>query len=224
MSLSSWAGKSAEPSMLVNVPRLMIAYYTHRPDPAVPEPGVVFGTSGHRGSAFEHSFNAAHILAMSRPSACTVSRIISMDRFSWASTCMRCRRRPLPLPLKSWRQTGFNYNPPHGDPADTHVTDWLQRQANAILSYDLKGVKRLLFERAQRASTTHRYNYMDADIDDLMSVLDIEALRNANLNLGVDPLGGSGVHHWERISDPYQLPLTVVNDAVDPTFRFMSLD
>jgi phosphoglucomutase len=118
----------------------------------------------------------------------------------------------------------FKYNPPHGDPADTRVTDWIQTQANAILSHDLKGAKRLLFEEAQRASTTHRYNYMDVYIGDLVSVLDMEALRSANLNLGMVPLGGVGVQYWERIRDQYQLPLTVVNDAVDPTFRFMSLD
>jgi phosphoglucomutase len=119
---------------------------------------------------------------------------------------------------------GFKYNPPHGGPAETHVTDWIQTQANALLSDDLKGVKRLPFERAQRAPTTRRHDYMAAYIGDLSSVVDLEVLRGSNLHLGVDPLAGAGVHYWGLIGERYRLPLTVVNDAVDPTFRFMTLD
>jgi phosphoglucomutase len=104
------------------------------------------------------------------------------------------------------------------------VTDWIQTQANALLTHDFRGVKRLPFERTQRASTTHPYDYMDAYIGDHASVVDLEVLRSANLALRVDPLGGAGVLYWGLISDRYKLPLTVVNEAVDPTFRFMTLD
>ena len=273
MSLNPWAGKPAEPSMLVNVPRLLTAYYTYRPDLAVYGHGVAFGTSGHRGSAFEHSFNEAHILAMSQ-TICLYrqqaqidgplflgidTHALSQSAFASALEVLAANGVEVmideqggytPTPVISHailrhnqgrtsgladgivitpshnppEDGGFKYNPPHGGPADTHVTDWIQAQANALLSHDLKGVKRLPFEQAQRASTTHLYDYMDAYIGDLASVVDLEVLRSANLNLGVDPLGGAGVHYWGLISDRYQLPLTVVNDAVDPTFRFMTLD
>jgi len=119
---------------------------------------------------------------------------------------------------------GFKYNPPHGGPADTHITQWIQEQANALLTDDLRGVQRIPFERAHRASTTHRHDYMNAYIGDLAHVVDVELLRSAHIKLGVDPLGGAGVHYWGIISDRYKLPLVVVNEAVDPTFRFMTLD
>lgn len=273
MSHDSWAGKSAEPSMLVNVPRLITAYYTHRPDPTVPEQGVSFGTSGHRGSAFRHAFNEAHILAMtqaiclyrqqahidgplflgidthalSEPAFATALEVLAAndievmidEQGGYTPTPAishailrhnRGRTRGLADGIvitpshNPPEDGGFKYNPPHGGPADTHVTNWIQTQANMLLAQDLKGVQRLPFERAQRASTTHRHDYIAAYVDDLTSVLDMDILRHADLKLGVDPLGGAGVQYWERISDQYQLPLTVVNDAVDPTFRFMSLD
>jgi phosphoglucomutase len=273
MSLSPWAGKPAEPSMLVNVPRLMTAYYAYRPDPAVPGCHVVFGTSGHRGSAFENSFNEAHILAMSQ-AICLYRQqqdidgplFLGIDTHALSESAFASTLEVLaangvevmideqggytPTPVISHailrhnrerksgladgivitpshnppEDGGFKYNPPHGGPADTHVTDWIETQANALLTQDMRGVKRLPFERAQRASTTHPYDYMDAYIGDLTSVVDLEVLRNANLTLGVDPLGGAGVHYWRLISDRYQLPVTVVNEAVDPTFRFMTLD
>ena len=119
---------------------------------------------------------------------------------------------------------GFKYNPPTGGPADTHVTGWIQDQANALLANALTVVKRMPFERARRAPTTHRHDYMDAYIRDLASVVDCELLRGATIKLGVDPLGGAGVHYWPMIADRYELPLTVVSDAVDPTFRFMTVD
>ena len=273
MSPSPWAGKPAQQALLVNVPRLMTAYYTNRPDPSVPEHHVAFGTSGHRGSAFEHTFNEAHILAMTQ-AICLYRQqeqidgplFLGIDTHALSESAFASALEVLaangvevmideqggytPTPVISHailghnrdrrsgladgivitpshnppEDGGFKYNPPHGGPADTHVTDWIQTQANALLAHDLKGVKRLPFERAQRASTTHPYDYMDAYIGDLTSVVDLEVLRSANLNLGVDPLGGAGVHYWGLISDRYKLPLTVVNEAVDPTFRFMTLD
>jgi phosphoglucomutase len=273
MSTSPWAGKPAQQALLVNVPRLMTAYYTNRPDPSVPEHHVAFGTSGHRGSAFEHTFNEAHILAMSQ-AICLYRQqqqidgplFLGIDTHALSESALASTLEVLaangvevmideqggytPTPVISHailrhnrgRTTGladgivitpshnppedggFKYNPPHGGPADTDVTDWIEAQANALLTHDLKGVKRLPFERAQRASTTHAYDFMDAYIGDLTSVVDLEILRSANVTLGVDPLGGAGVHYWGLISDRYKLPLTLVNEAVDPTFRFMTLD
>ena len=273
MSTSPWAGKPAQQALLVNVPRLMTAYYTHRPDPSVPAHHVAFGTSGHRGSAFEHTFNEAHIQAMSQ-AICLYRQqeqidgplFLGIDTHALSESAFASALEVLaangvevmideqggytPTPvishaiLRHNRQRrsgladgivitpshnppedgGFKYNPPHGGPADTHVTDWIETQANALLSHDLKGVKRLPFEQARCTSTTHLYDYMDAYIGDLTSVVDLEVLRSANLTLGVDPLGGAGVHYWGLITDRYKLPLTVVNEAVDPTFRFMTLD
>jgi phosphoglucomutase len=272
MSTSPWAGKPAQQALLVNVPRLMTAYYTNRPDPSVPQHHVAFGTSGHRGSAFEHTFNEAHILAMSQ-AICLYRQqqidgplFLGIDTHALSESAFASALEVLaangvevmideqggytPTPvishaiLRHNRQRrsgladgivitpshnppedgGFKYNPPHGGPADTHVTDWIQTQANALLAHDLSGVKRLPFERARCASTTHPYDYMDVYISDLTSAVDLEILRSADLTLGVDPLGGAGVHYWGLISDRYKLPLTVVNEAVDPTFRFMTLD
>src|SRR5213593_4754873 len=119
---------------------------------------------------------------------------------------------------------GFKYNPPHGGPADTHVTGWIQDRANALLADGLAGVERIPFERARRASTTHGFDYMGAYIADLGSVIDLEVVRGARVALAVDPLGGAGVHYWSMICDRYRLPMTVVSDVVDPTFSFMTLD
>src|SRR5439155_8623563 len=119
---------------------------------------------------------------------------------------------------------GFKYNPPNGGPADTHVTGWIQDQANALLADRLAGVKRMPLAQALRAPTTHRHDYMGSYIGDLAYVVDLEVLRSAKINLGVDPLGGAGVHYWGMIAERYQVPLTVVSDEVDPTFRFMTVD
>ena len=273
MNASPWAGKLAEQAMLVNVPRLMTAYYTQRPDPSIPEQRVAFGTSGHRGSAFDNAFNEAHILAMSQ-AICLYRQqqqidgplFLGIDTHALSESAFASALEVLaangvevlidgqdgytPTPVISHAilqynqgrtggqadgivitpshnppaDGGFKYNPPHGGPADTHITHWIEAQANALLAENLKGVQRIPFERAYRASTTHRYDYMDAYIGDLASVVDVDVLRSARVKLGVDPLGGAGVHYWEIISDRYKLPLTVVNEAVDPTFSFMTLD
>jgi phosphoglucomutase len=119
---------------------------------------------------------------------------------------------------------GFKYNPPTGGPADTHVTGWIQDKANALLATGLQEIKRVPFERARRAATTQRHDYLGAYVDDLPQVIDLDAIRAAEVSLGVDPLGGAGVHYWGRIAEQHRLPLTVVSDEVDPTFRFMTLD
>ena len=119
---------------------------------------------------------------------------------------------------------GFKYNPPNGGPADTGVTTWIQNRANELLENDLAGVKRIPLDRARRASTTKPYDYLDAYVADLPSVIDLDAIRGASVKLGVDPLGGAGVAYWGEIADRYALPLTVVSNVIDPSFRFMTLD
>jgi phosphoglucomutase len=119
---------------------------------------------------------------------------------------------------------GIKYNPPHGGPADTVVTKWIEDRANAILAANLEGVKRLSYDQARRASTTHRYDYLGAYVDDLAQIIDMGVIRSAGLKLGVDPLGGSGIAYWKPIAERYGLSIEIVNPSVDPTFRFMPLD
>jgi len=119
---------------------------------------------------------------------------------------------------------GFKYNPPHGGPAESAVTAWIEAKANEFLENGLLGLKRIPFEKALRAPTTHRHDYLNAYITDLANVLDMDAIRGAKISMGVDPLGGAGVHYWGPIAERYGLNLTVVNESVDPTFRFMTVD
>ena len=273
MKISPYAGKPAEASRLVNIPRLVTAYYSEAPDPAVPEQRVVFGTSGHRGSAFDKAFNEDHILAISQ-AICLYRKqqkiggplFLGMDTHALSVPALVSALEVLaangvevmlapgeeytPTPAVSLailtynrgRKTGladgiiitpshnpphdggFKYNPPHGGPAETEVTAWIEAKANGFLEQGLLGVKRMPFEKALRAPTTHRHDYLQAYVADLANVLDMEALRGAKLSLGVDPLGGAGVHYWGPIAETYGLNLTVVNEAVDPTFRFMTVD
>ena len=273
MKVSPFAGKPAEPSMLVNVPKLVAAYYTEIPDPSVPEQRVLFGTSGHRGSAFEKSFNEWHILAITQ-AICLYRKqkkidgplFLGMDTHAISVPALRsalevlaangvevmlaARDEYTPTPAVSHailtynrgRKTGladgivitpshnppedggFKYNPPEGGPAEPAVSGWIEAKANEFLKNSLSGVRRISFERALRASTTHRHDYLDAYVGDLGSVIDMDAIRDAKISLGVDPLGGAGVHYWGPIAQRYGLNLTIVNDAVDPTFRFMTLD
>lgn len=119
---------------------------------------------------------------------------------------------------------GFKYNPPDGGPAQSEATSAIEKEANQLLEAGLAGVQRMPYEQALKASTTHPYDYLRAYVDDLAHVLDFDAIRAAGLKLGVDPLGGAGVHYWAPIAEKYGLDLTIVNDAVDGTFRFMSID
>jgi phosphoglucomutase len=273
MKVSPFAGKPAESSMLVNVPKLITAYYTDVPDPSVPEQRVAFGTSGHRGSAFQKAFNQWHILAMSQ-AICLYRRqqkidgplFLGMDTHALSVPAFASALEVLaangvdvmiaeedeytPTPVVSHailtynreRKTGladgvvitpshnpphdggFKYNPPNGGPAERAVTDWIEAKANKFLESGLRGVKRIPVEKALSASTTHRHDYLNAYISDLGSVINMDAIRGAKISLGVDPLGGAGVHYWGPIAERYGLNLTVVNDAVDPTFRFMTVD
>ena len=259
--------------MLVNVPKLITAYYTERPDPSVPEQRVMFGTSGHRGSALKKSFNEWHILAISqaiwlyrRQHKIDGPLFLGMDTHALSVPALAGALEVLaangvdvmlaegddytPTPAVSHailtynrgRTTGladgvvitpshnpphdggFKYNPPNGGPAERAVTAWIEAKANEFLENGLRGLKRIAFEKALRAPTTHRHDYLNAYIADLANVLDMDAIRGAKISLGVDPLGGAGVHYWEPIAERYGLSLTVVNEAVDPTFRFMTVD
>src|SRR5271157_1334166 len=273
MKVSPFAGKPAETSMLVNVPRLITAYYTEAPDPSVPEQRVAFGTSGHRGSAFQKSFNEWHILAITQALCLyrTQQKIdgplfLGMDTHALSVPALASALEVLaangvevmladkeeytPTPVISHailtynrgRRTGladgivitpshnpphdggFKYNPPNGGPAETGVTGWIEAKANEFLDAGLQGVKRIPYEKALHASTTHRHDYLTAYVNDLGNMLDMDAIRGAKIKLGVDPLGGAGVHYWGPIAERYGLDLTVVNKEVDPTFRFMTVD
>src|SRR5512135_530079 len=271
MEVSPFAGKPAELSMLLNVPRLVTAYYTEAPDPSVPEQRVAFGTSGHRGSAFDKAFNEWHILAISQ-AICWYRQqkridgplFLGMDTHALSVPALASalvvlaangvevmlsegdEYTPTPavslaiLTYNRGRKTGiadgivitpshnpphdggFKYNPPNGGPAEPAVTTWIETKANEFLESGLLGVRRIPLEKALRASTTHRHDYLDAYVNDLGNVIDMEAIRGAKISLGVDPLGGAGVHYWRPITERYGLNLTVVNESVDPTFRFMT--
>jgi phosphoglucomutase len=273
MTVSPLAGKPAQSSMLVNVPKLIAAYYTNAPDPSVPGQRVAFGTSGHRGSALDTAFNEDHILAISQaiclyraehsidgplflgvdthalsvPARASVLEVLAANGVD-VMIAERDEYTPTPavshaiLTYNRGRRTGvadgivitpshnpphdggLKYNPPHGGPAEREITAWIETKANALLEHGLHGMKRIPFERALRASTTHPHDYLGAYTSDLATIIDMEAIRGAGIRLGVDPLGGAGVHYWGPIAERYGLELTVVNDAVDPTFSFMTVD
>ncbi len=273
MAISPMAGRPADPSNLVNVPRLVTAYYAERPDPQVAAQRVSFGTSGHRGSAFDGAFNEWHILAISQ--AICIHRqqehidgplflgidthALSEPAFASALEVLAANgvevmiaqdRDYTPTPAISHsilnynrgrksgladgvvitpshnppEDGGFKYNPPHGGPAESRITSFIQDKANEILKSGLNGVKRMLFDQAMRAATTHYHDFVTEYVQDLKNVIDMDVIRDGRLKLGVDPLGGAGVHYWHAIAERYGLNLTVVNEAVDPTFRFMTLD
>ncbi len=119
---------------------------------------------------------------------------------------------------------GFKYNPPNGGPADTDITGWVQNRANALLEGGVKDVRRVPIAQARRAATTHEHDFLNAYVADLGNMIDFDAIRSANVHMGVDPLGGAGVHYWAPIAERYKLDLTVVSEEVDPTFRFMTVD
>jgi phosphoglucomutase len=273
MKIDPAAGKPADPSILVNVPKLITAYYTKQPDPSDPSQRVVFGTSGHRGSSFDGAFNEWHILAitqaicdyrklqkiegplflgmdthaLSEPASASALEVLAANNID-VMLSQGTAYTPTPavshaiLRYNHGRKTGladgivitpshnppddggFKYDPPHGGPADSRVTGWIESKANDFLRGKLDGVKRMLLEQALRASTTHRYDYLHTYVSDLESVIDIAAIRSSKISLGCDPLGGAGIDYWPVIAEQYGLNLTVVNKSVDPTFRFMTVD
>lgn len=277
INISPYAGKPAQPDMLTDIPRLITAYYTRQPDPSAPSQRVAFGTSGHRGNAFDGSFNEWHVLtisqaicdyrkaqsisgplylgidthALSQPAFATIVEVLAANG---VDVMIDQRGDYTPTPVISHAIVGYNrgrkdgqadgladgivvtpshnpaadggykYNPPNGGPAETDVTSWIQTRANDYLAAALKGVQRMQYEKALKAATTHRHDYLNPYVDDLVSVLDLDAIRSAGVKLGVDPLGGAGVNYWGAIRDKYKLDLDVVSAEVDPTFRFMTVD
>jgi phosphoglucomutase len=267
------AGKPADPSALVDIPKLISAYFVERPDPTVRAQQVSFGTSGHRGSSFDLSFNEWHILAITQ-AICEyrqANRIdgplfLGIDTHALSEPAFASAMEVLaangvevmipegtdytPTPAISHailtynrgraagladgivvtpshnppQDGGFKYNPPHGGPAGGEITSAVQARANELLCQALNGVRRMPYAQALRASTTHRHNFIEAYVTDLANVIDFDAIRAAGIRLGVDPLGGAGVHYWRPIAERYRLNLTVVNSIVDPTFRFMTVD
>jgi phosphoglucomutase len=273
MEISPLAGKPAAPSMLVDIPRLITAYYTGRPDLSVPAQRVAFGTSGHRGSSFDNAFNEAHILAitqaiclyrkqqrvggplflgidthaLSEPAFASALEVLAANG---VNVMVDADRGYTPTPVVSHailthnrdrtgaladgivitpshnppRFGGFKYSPPHGGPADSTATGWIEQQANALIEADLRDVARIPFARARTATTTHPHRYLEAYVNDLASVIDLEAIKQSRVHLGVDPLGGASVAYWGAIAERYGLNLEVVNQTVDATFRFMTAD
>ena len=267
------AGQPAPLDRLVNVPRLVSAYYTGRPDPAEATQRVAFGTSGHRGTSFDLSFNEPHVLAitqaiceyrkqqaidgplfmgfdthaLSEPAFVSALQVLAANG---VEVMISAADEYTPTPAVSHailaynrgRTTGladgivitpshnppdsggFKYNPTNGGPADTQVTSWIETRANELMAAGLKGVERIDYGAARRTATTHEHDYVTSYVSDLNSVIDMEVIRGSKIRLGVDPLGGAGVHYWARIAERYKLDLRVVNDEVDPTFRFMTLD
>jgi len=273
MALHPLAGQPAPPSSLVDLQRLLAAYTSEKPDPALREQRVSFGTSGHRGSSLKRSFNEHHIVAvtqaiceyramqdttgplylgkdthaLSDPAFITVLEVLAANNvtamidpdggftptpvISHAILTYNRRRSsgladgivitPSHNPPEDG---GIKYNPPSGGPADTQVTKWIEDRANALLTNKLHGCNRLPIEQARRATTTHRYSYIKAYVEDLNNIVDMDVIKAAGLKLGIDPLGGSGVAYWQPIIERYGLTLEIVNPAVDPTFQFMPLD
>ncbi len=299
MNVSPLAGKAPAESELLDVAKLVTAYYSEIPDPSVPAQRVSFGTSGHRGSAFDCTFNERHVLAiteaicrfrklrgidgplflgidthaLSVPARASVLEVLAArgvdvmlardDAYTptpVVSHAIICHNRGYevgsaaaaapgnaagrgsarvsgassPRSLADGivitpshnppADGGLKYNPPNGGPADTEITRWIGTEANELLEANLAGVRRMPYERALHAPTTHAHDYLGEYVGDLGSVLDMDAIRAAGLHLGVDPLGGAGVHYWGPIAERYGLDLTVVSDVVDETFRFMTLD
>jgi phosphoglucomutase len=267
------AGKLAPASLLVDLPKLITAYYSERPDPAVAAQRVAFGTSGHRGVSFQSSFNEWHVLAMTqaicsyrRQQGITGPLFLGFDTHALSAPAFASSLEVLaandvevmiangdeytPTPALSHAiltynrgrtsaladgivitpshnppdSGGFKYNPPNGGPADTQITGWVQDEANRLLAAHLDGVRRITLNRARSAPTTHSHDFLNTYVNDLANVIDMDTIRGANIRMGVDPLGGAGVHYWSAIADRYKLNLTVVNDAVDATFRFMTVD
>jgi phosphoglucomutase len=273
MSVHPRAGTPAESRDKIDVPRVVLSYYTGHPDPEVAEQRVAFGTSGHRGSSLRTAFNEDHILATSqaiveyrREQGTDGPLYLARDTHALSEPAMisalevfaandvrvlvdsRDGYTPTPalshaiLTYNRGRSAGladgvvvtpshnppddggFKYNPPHGGPADTDATRWIQDRANALIAGGLKEVRRVPAARAQKSDLVTGYDYLATYVDDLASVIDMAAIRSAGIRIGADPLGGASVAYWGEIGSRYGLDLTVVNPDVDPTFGFMTLD
>ncbi|HWG78029.1 MAG TPA: phosphoglucomutase (alpha-D-glucose-1,6-bisphosphate-dependent) [Steroidobacteraceae bacterium] len=271
--VNALAGKSAPEGLLVDIPKLITAYYAIVPDGAVPTQRVAFGTSGHRGSSFKGTFNEWHVLAitqaicdyrarqgirgplflgadthaLSAPATASALEVLAANEVQ-AMLSEADEYTPTPvishaiLSYNRRRESGFadgivvtpshnppdnggfKYNPTNGGPADTEVTKWIEDRANGYIQAGLAEVRRMPYTRALHAASTHRHDYVSGYVEDLDAVIDFAPIRAAGVRMGVDPLGGAGTHYWGRIAERYGINLTVVNESIDPTFRFMTLD
>ncbi|MEL7372428.1 MAG: phosphoglucomutase (alpha-D-glucose-1,6-bisphosphate-dependent) [Myxococcota bacterium] len=273
MTLNPLAGQPAPRSILVNVPRLVRSYYTLEPHPSEPAERVAFGTSGHRGSSIDRSFNEAHIVAiteaicayrkqadisgplflgfdthaLSEPAVATALEVLAANE---VDVFIDANEGYTPTPAVSHailaynksrssgfadgivvtpshnppEDGGFKYNPPHGGPADGDVTSWIQQRANARLQEGMQDVLRMPYAKALSANTTRGFDFVTPYVDALSDVVDLDVVKNAGLKIGVDPMGGSGIGYWAPIAEKYGLDVTVVNEKIDPTFSFMTVD
>src|SRR3984893_11626042 len=259
--------------MPVNGPRRGTADFSGRAGPTGPLQRVAFGTSGHRGCAFDNAFNEAHILAISQAicryrsrSRITGPLFVGIDTHALSEPTLVTalevfaandvdavideRNGYTPTPVVSHailsynknrksgladaivitpshnppEDGGFKYKPPNGGPADTDVTTWIERTANALLEDGLRGLHRISYHRAHKAKCVHRYDYIGPYVADLANVIDMEAIAASRWKIGIDPLGGAAVHFWQPIIERYGIAATIVSDTVDPTFRFMTAD
>ncbi len=273
MSIHPLAGKPVPAELLIDVTKLEKAYYERQPELSDPNQLVSFGTSGHRGTSLEGTFNEAHILAITQ-AICDFRRrkdingplFIGKDTHAVSYPAQRTALEVLaangvetfiqrndgvtPTPSISRAilvynrgrtnnlsdgivitpshnppaDGGFKYNPPNGGPADTDVTGWIQDRANTLLRSGNREVKRMPYESAFKATTTHEEDFILPYVEDLAEVIDLDIIRSAGIKVGVDPLGGSSIAYWEPIKEHYGINITVVNPVIDPTFRFMALD
>jgi phosphoglucomutase len=273
MPISPLAGKPAPAELLIDPARLEREYFDKKPDTGDPAQLVSFGTSGHRGTPSNGTFNEAHILAIaqaiceyratqgttgpvfmgkdthavSEPAQQTALEVLAANG---VDTVIQERGGFTPTPVISRAilvynrgrkqgladgivitpshnppaDGGFKYNPPDGGPADTGVTNWIQNRANDLLRNGNRDVKKIPFAAAIKATTTHQQDYVRGYVDDLASVIDMDAIRAAGLSIGIDPLGGASVAYWEPIAERYGLKIKVVNPRVDPRFAFMTVD
>ena len=269
----SRAGKPAEIADLIDVPEVVAAYYTLHPDPSVAGQRVAFGTSGHRGSSVDSTFNEDHVAAtcqaivefrrgqgtdgplflgrdthaLSLPAQITAIEVFAANE---VPVLIDSRHGYTPTPALSRaivrynasrsvgradgvvitpshnppRDGGIKYNPPHGGPAGSDITGRIQDRANELLQSGLAGVERIGYARAMAGDLVGRYDYLDRYVGDLPLIIDLDAIRGAGLRVGVDPLGGASVAYWPEIADRHKLSLDVLNEVVDPTWRFMTLD
>jgi phosphoglucomutase len=271
--ISPLAGKPVQPSQLVNIPQLVTAYFAFKPDASVAGQRVAFGTSGHRGSAFNCAFNEDHILAIAQ-AVCLYRKRANIDgplflgldthalsepAFASAievlaangvETMIDAKGHYTPTPVISHAiltynrgrdggladgivispshnppdEGGFKYNPPNGGPADVDITGWIQKTANEIIEKKMEGVTRIPYQRARKTACIKGHDYVTPYVADLANVVDMDAIRKSGVRIGIDPLGGAAVQYWQPIIERYKISATVTNDAIDPTFRFMTVD
>ena len=270
---SPLAGTLPRPDALVDIAKLVTAYFAEIPDPSIVGQRVAFGTSGHRGSAFDRAFNEWHVLAitqaicnyrrtqgiagplflgidthaLSEPASTTAIEVLAAND---VDLMLAVDDQYTPTPAVSHailgfnrgrssgladgilvtpshnppRDGGFKYNPPHGGPAGQDATRWIEDEANRLLESGLDGVRRVTRAAALRADTTHRHDFLHSYVDDLVHAIDMDVIRASGIRMGVDPLGGAGVHYWPVIAERHRIDLSVVSTVVDATFRFMTLD